>query len=166
MEKNLLAVESELQGGLKYDKIALDLFNKLIKLMHKYGSNYGEKAVIFNLSGEPNPNGITPNHLLYIYNRFGKESILSKLEKLFKLQNITPIIGNDDLWIIKWDEVKTANEIVVLITTRDLIQLGYNPANGSLFRDILDQLKLGLIKKEIKETKQHQLLWIKKNFPK
>jgi len=55
----------------------------------------------------------------------------------------------------------------VKITSRDLIAMNYNPADGDLFRKILETLTEHVKKSgPDAETYQSQIVWIKENFPK
>lgn len=90
------------------------------------------------------------------------ETVRTRALNLFKEQSFA-IKDVDGLWYISW---RPSESKVPRLTSRDLIQAGYNPAHGTLFKDILQGLRTAILKEEVSnDTLQANLIWVKENFP-
>ena len=66
--------------------------------------------------------------------------------------------------ILSWKPLPES-QIVPLLTTRELIQAGYDPSDGDLFKRILDGLKTAIIKGQVSnDVIQGQIVWVNEHF--
>lgn len=92
------------------------------------------------------------------------ETIKERLCKLFTEKAFIVKIGSKE-WTIFWKPTPNESKVPRL-TSRDLIQAGYNPAQGTLFKDILEGLRGAILRDEVSnDTLQANLLWVKEKFP-
>ena len=85
------------------------------------------------------------------------ETILSNVVTLTELDE-------ERFWLISWKTQKQNQQQQINITTRDLIQAGYDPSEGDLFKRILVKLQFAILEGKVGISKQSQLSWIKRNF--
>lgn len=65
---------------------------------------------------------------------------------------------------VSWRPSASEEEVPVL-TARELVQAGYNPADGDLFKRILHALNQAIARGEVRnDLVQAQLLWVRQHF--
>lgn len=85
------------------------------------------------------------------------DQVLRHVIKLLKDQNLHIGEGN----VISWSK----SRIVPRLTSRHLVEMGYNPANGDLFRQILDSVRMAIAKGMVSnELIDGQIQWVKEHF--
>jgi hypothetical protein len=58
-------------------------------------------------------------------------------------------------------------EQIPLLTARELVQAGYNPGDGDLFKRILQGLQTAIARGEVRnDLLQAQIIWVNENFQK
>lgn len=86
------------------------------------------------------------------------------------MDHLNILLAKEGLYIdngrISW-KPSPSEEVIPKLTGRELIQAGYNPADGDLFARILRGLKEAIIRGEVKnDIIQGQIVWVNKHFPK
>jgi hypothetical protein len=165
MEKklNLYSFENNSEES-QLKNLCSDLLRKMFKHMERvacYGSTqavfdmkphettYKEKGIIFD------------KNLSYHLQQFGREKVLGMLKK--RLSHLTLVeMDEERFWLISWKTQQ--QEKYTILTARDLVQAGYDPSQGDLFKRILVKLQFAILDGKVGETKQSQLSWIKRNF--
>ena len=121
---------------------AATIYRKLVKRM-KQAANYGETEL-----------EAPPPH--------ENEYVQTALERMLCRDGL--FINTNG--IISWKPLPAEEQIPVL-TARDLIQAGYDPSDGDLFRRILFKLKEAIVRGEVPhDVLQAQIVWVSANFRK
>lgn len=67
---------------------------------------------------------------------------------------------------VSW-QPSASEEQVPILTARELVQAGYNPADGDLFKRILHALNQAIARGEVRnDLIQAQLIWVREHFKK
>lgn len=92
-----------------------------------------------------------------------QDMALAHLETFCIREGLFPKINNR-IWLFEWK--KPQQELTMpRITTRDLISMGYDPAQGDLFKRILNRLRRAIEVNEVSgESELAQRQWIRKHF--
>jgi hypothetical protein len=141
-----------------------DLIRKMYKHMERIAC-YGSTQIVFDMKPHETTfkeKGVVFDKNLSCYIQpFGREKVLGMLKK--RLSHLTLVIMDEErFWLISWKTQQQHCNVVV--TTRDLVQAGYDPAQGDLFKRILIKLQFAILDGKVGETKQSQLSWIKREF--
>ena len=166
MKREILSIDARINEN-KYDNIVIDLYQDMIQLMKRYGSRYGATQITFDMSGNTcctTSEAIVLPHLAYILTNYDKEHILKQLENMLDRQYMYPVKKQNDIWIICWRQ-DPSFEVMPLVTARDLNAMGYRVGHGSLYKDIMNGLKIALLQGKCVKTMESQITWVKKNFP-
>jgi hypothetical protein len=155
MKNNLWITSCHVTHEESLNQMALSLFEKIHKTM-KTLARWGYSEITINLS--------EMKLFTYIHPDL-HEQVRERLLKILNERSFFVKICNPTDWIIYWKPLPTESKVPRL-TSRDLIQAGYNPAQGSLFSDILQGLRTAILKGEVSnDTLQANLLWVKEKFP-
>lgn len=150
MKKNgprLYQYASEIKHEERISKLAKDLYSEIMSKCEK-AAGYGLYEVDVHLNQFKTTEFIDKDC---------KKKVLSIVSVLLKDLKIT----ND--WKISWIE---CNNTIPTITARELVDMGYNPAEGDLFARILNGIKVAMIHGSVtNSTIQSQKVWVKNNFP-
>lgn len=77
-------------------------------------------------------------------------------------EGMTPLIAGE-VWTISCKPLP--HEMLPLLTARELVQMGYNPAEGNLFERILEGLRKAIKEGQIRgDYKDGQIAWVKEKY--
>lgn len=89
--------------------------------------------------------------------------VFKYLKQLFHQDGLYPVL-NDDVWMVTWKK-DSKETIHVRLTARDLVQMGYNPANGDLFNRIMYALRGAIIDGQVHpESVEAQKDWVREHY--
>ena len=152
MKNNLWITSCHVTHEESLNQMAISLFEKIHKTM-KTLARWGYSEMKLNFLEMKLFNYIHPDL---------HEQVRDRLVKVFHERSFT--VNTKD-WIVYWKPLPNESKVPRL-TSRDFIQAGYNPAQGSLFNDILQGLRTAILKGEVSnDTLQANLLWVKEKFP-
>jgi hypothetical protein len=135
--------------------------------MEKY-ARYGCTHITFDMNPQETTfkdKGIVLDNSAYLFSSFNhnREKVLAKLQ--VSLKDYKLFIPDDQrFWTVSWKDLSVEKHKYPLINARDLVQAGYDPSQGDLFKRILVKLKFAILDGKAGDTKQSQMSWIKKNF--
>lgn len=125
-------------------KMASDLYEEILEICKRVAS-YGQDEVVINVEDLKTFKWVKDNHVFsHLDTILTKEGLLKKLE----FPNYS----------LSWSD----GGITVFITARDLIQLGFKP--DEQMGIILKDLKTAKVNGEVANTKQAEIMWIKKEL--
>ena len=130
--------------------IAEDLFTKISKQCTR-AARYGLKALSLD---------VTTLKIFKWVPKGCEDRVLSNLHTLLTREHL---LRSSHGFIVDLSWVPLPGEQqMVQITTRDLIDVGI--VDTTIYGDILRQLRTALAKREVYDTKQAQLVWVKERF--
>jgi hypothetical protein len=136
------------------DQMARSLYEKLMKKINTLAS-WGYSEFTF----EPGELSL----FKYIHIDL-HETVKTRLYKLFTEKSLA-VKMDEEVWTVFWKPTPSESKVPRL-TSRDLIQAGYNPAQGALFKEILEGLRGAILRNEVSnDTLQANLIWVKERFP-
>ncbi len=151
---------------------ARDLYLSLTQYLMLHARYRQWEATVTFPDTSQHPQG--PHHVLptwldpickAICNPDEQNMILVQLEGLCIADGLSPRI-NDRTWTFNWKR-RALDAKMPRITARDLISMGYNPANGDLFARILNKLRQAIEANEVSgESELAQREWVRKTFMK
>lgn len=164
MEKLTLHTFENNTEEVQLNNLCSELIQKMIKHMERFAC-YGQTQVVFDMKPQEitfKEKGIViDKNLPYLLQLFNREKVLGILKE--RLSHLTLVITDEErFWLISWKTQKL--NINIRVMARDLIQAGYKPSEGDLFKRILVKLQFAILEGKVGDSKQSQLSWIKRHF--
>lgn len=140
MQKQLYATALAIDYETGLDNEANEIYRKMVKKMRRAA-----------LSGEFEISWPKP---------VGQPNLVKRLERLMERDELHFYAS----WIISWKRAEAG--VLPRLTSRELVQMGYNPGDGDLFKRILDQLRQAIADGRVSsQTLDGQIKWVKQAFP-
>lgn len=159
MEKKLIyleTIESKYNNKNILDDICFSLFQKVFKIIQEF-SRFGYLELIVGLTNDNDDDEYHIPKVIYWCKKIPE--LQKRFCKLLENKGFTIELIPNKYIKINW---KDDDVIIPKISASDITELGHGINNMKL---ILNELTKAIIKKEVAETKQSQIIWIKKNFP-
>lgn len=142
--------------------MAREMYEEMLSAMRRV-AHYGRSEEDFVLRvGEPN----CPPTWIYVMRYYEPlaYTVLKHLKAYFHEEGLYPSVQGDR-WSFDWQ--LASDEIVhIALTARDLIAMGYNPANGRSFYYMMNRLRGAIIEGSVSDHfAEAQRDWIRSHFP-